>query len=98
MKQRSAIVCLLIALFSACTVGPRYHRPRVAVPEAYRGATDSVRTISLGEAKWAQVFQDTVLQHLIGRALQANNDIHIAAARVAQAQASSSIHSRTRWY
>jgi multidrug efflux system outer membrane protein len=89
MKCRDWICALIAttALIGACTVGPRYQRPGLQVPAAFRGAQDTVRAVSLGEAKWSEVFRDTVLQELIGRALQQNYDIHIAAARVAQAQA-----------
>lgn len=42
---------------------------------------------SLGDEKWWEVFQDKDLQNLIRTALQNNYDVHIAAARVLQAQA-----------
>ena len=89
VKFRSSfrLLMALTALVGGCKVGPRYHRPALQVPEAFRGAQDTARAVSLGEAKWSEVFRDTVLQHLIGRAIEQNYDIRIAAARVAQAQA-----------
>ena len=78
-------------LLSGCAVGPDYSRPAIATPEAYRGdSPDSSATVStplLGDQKWWEVFQDPVLQQLIGRALQQNYDVRIAASRVLQAQA-----------
>lgn len=44
-------------------------------------------TVSLGEEKWWEVFQDQELQGLIRTALKNNYDIRIAATRVLQAQA-----------
>jgi outer membrane protein, multidrug efflux system len=81
-----AIVVLLIG----CTVGPRYQRPAVAVPEAYRGLpSDSApqSAASLGDQQFGSVFQDEQLLSLIRVALTENYDLRIAAARVLQAQA-----------
>jgi len=76
---------------AGCTVGPNYHRPPIATPKGYRGASPDQTSIasveSLGNEKWWQVFQDPVLQQLIRTALLQNYDAQIAAARVLQAQA-----------
>ena len=77
-------------LLAGCTVGPKYKRPQVAVPNVYRGLpsqTDKNSTASLGDEKWWTVFQDEQLQGLIRAALAENYDVRIAAARVLQAQA-----------
>jgi outer membrane protein, multidrug efflux system len=82
------IVCLFLA---GCAVGPNYRRPKVNVPGVYRDETPSSSsqpaTVSLGNEKWWEVFQDPVLQQLIRTALQQNYDVKIAAARILQAQA-----------
>ena len=61
------------------------------MPGAYRvlpGEEAAATTpASLGEQKWAEVFQDQQLQQLIRTALQQNYDVRIAAARVLEAQA-----------
>ncbi len=77
-------------MLTGCTLGPKYKRPQVAVPDTYRGlAPDaSAQTIaSLGDEKWWSVYQDPQLQALIREALAQNYDVRIAAARVLQAQA-----------
>lgn len=78
-------------LLSGCMVGPKYKKPVVDVPDAYRGAAlapaSTAPTESLGNEKWWDVFQDPVLQQLIRTALQQNYDARIAATRVLQAQA-----------
>ncbi len=89
-RQHSAsvIVCLLLLLSAACTVGPNYRRPKVNVPAAYRSATpEQTSAESFADQKWWTVFQDPVLQELIRTALKQNYDIRIAATRVEQAQA-----------
>jgi multidrug efflux system outer membrane protein len=91
------VVLLIVALLTTgCTVGPRYKRPAIAVPDSYRGATAeqapqsqiAVRqAIPLGEQKWWDVFQDEQLRKLIRTALQQNYDLRIAASHVLEAQA-----------
>src|SRR5882672_2929452 len=78
----------LLALGSACTVGPSYKRPAVDVPPSYRGeAMEATRAASLGEVQWWEVFRDAELQMLIRHALQENYDVRIAATRILQARA-----------
>jgi multidrug efflux system outer membrane protein len=76
---------------AACTVGPKYQRPKVDVPGEYRGlpaiAPGAASSESLGDAKWWAVFQDEQLQALIRTALKQNYDLRIAAERVLAAQA-----------
>lgn len=77
-------------LLAGCTVGPKYQRPAVDAPAAYRGQTaaeSSATAESLGNEKWWDVFQDPVLQQLVRTALQQNYDMRIAATRVLEAQA-----------
>ena len=61
-------------LLAACTVGPKYQRPKTDVPGGYRGAPATAPAAasseSLGDAKWWTVFQDEQLQTLIRTALQ----------------------------
>ena len=45
---------------TGCMVGPRYQRPATDAPQAYRGAMapdTNPNTASLGDEKWAEVFQ-----------------------------------------
>jgi multidrug efflux system outer membrane protein len=78
-------------LASGCTVGPNYKKPTANVPGSYRGlAPEEVAkpdTVSLGDQKWSEVFQDEQLRSLIRTALQQNYDVRIAGARILQAQA-----------
>ncbi len=80
----------IVLLLAGCTVGPKYKRPQVNVPDIYRGlpsGADRQSAASLGDEKWWSVFQDEQLQALIRAALAENYDVRIAAARVLQAQA-----------
>ena len=78
-------------LLSGCAVGPNYKRPTVPFPTTYRGAvpdsTPQTETISLGDQKWWDIFQDEQLRSLIRTALQQNYDLRIAASRILEARA-----------
>jgi len=90
MVRRHGLIAIVFLLLTGCTLGPKYKRPTVAVPDTYRGlAPDaSAQTAaSLGDEKWWTVFQDPQLQELIREALSQNYDVRIAAVRVLQAQA-----------
>ncbi len=87
---RSLLTLSLGLVLAGCTVGPRYQRPVIDAPQAYRGPAEEAAQpapASLGDAKWWTVFQDPQLQELIRVALQQNFDVRIAATRVLQAQA-----------
>ena len=89
IRQRLLIVITLL-LLTGCTLGPKYKRPPIAVPDSYRGLAPDAgpqSALSLGDEKWWEVFQDSRLQELIREALINNYDVRIAATRVLQAQA-----------
>jgi multidrug efflux system outer membrane protein len=63
-------------------VGPDYERPQVEMPDAWRVEYES--GAELVNARWWHGFGDPVLDDLILTALQENQDVRIAAARVEQ--------------
>ncbi|MDE1161117.1 MAG: efflux transporter outer membrane subunit [Acidobacteriaceae bacterium] len=71
-------------------LGPKYTRPTVQAPPAFRGADDAAVATeaanSLGDQKWTEVFQQPELQELIKTALANNYDLRIAAQRVLEYQ------------
>jgi outer membrane protein, multidrug efflux system len=90
MRRRHSLFATVLLLLTGCTLGPKYKRPTVAVPDTYRGgAPDAAQqsTVSFGDEKWWSVFQDPQLQALIREGLSQNYDVRIAATRVLQAQA-----------
>lgn len=75
-----------IVIFAAgCAVGPKYKRPQTKDPNAYTQAT--LRSDSITNLKWWEVYQDTILQSLIYEALDSNLDLRIAAERVEESKA-----------
>jgi multidrug efflux system outer membrane protein len=90
MIRRHCLIAISFLLLTGCTLGPKYKRPAVTVPDAYRGLAPDAgpqTAASLGDEKWWTVFHDELLQALIREALAQNYDVRIAAARVLQAQA-----------
>ena len=84
------LIAIAPLMLSGCMVGPKYKRPPLTVPDAYRGlAPESAgqTAASIADEKWWTVFQDPELQSLIREAISQNYDLRIAAARVLQAQA-----------
>lgn len=81
---------LALALALACTgcpVGPNYKAPDLQEPEAFRVDVTPEEGASLADLPWWAVFEDPELQKLIDRALEANLDLRVAAARVRQSRA-----------
>lgn len=95
MKARTHLgfAAWLTIACAGCTVGPNYNRPKAAVPENYRGMAAGeaeaakAETISFGDHKWWDVFQDETLRDLIATALRENYDARIAASRILEARA-----------
>ncbi len=95
LKRTSAALLfstgLLLPVLTGCTVGPKYVRPQALAPPAYRGADDTARSSanqdSLGDEKFAQVFNQPELQDLIRTALANSYDVRIAAQHVSEAEA-----------
>ncbi|SNT36284.1 outer membrane protein, multidrug efflux system [Granulicella rosea] len=82
---------LLLAAIAGCNVGPKYTRPVVPAPPAFRGADDAAvasdAANSLGDQQWSQVFREPELQALIATALKNNFDVRIAAQHILEQQA-----------
>src|ERR1700688_3386136 len=87
---------LLLPIFASgwlarCMVGPKYHRPAVQTPAAYRDLAENAQlqsqTASYADLPWWQVFQDSKLQELIRTALKQNYDLQIATERINAARA-----------
>jgi multidrug efflux system outer membrane protein len=90
MKKRLMIGSLIVSLLAGCTIGPKYRRPIVEPPSAFRGTADLATTPdpnSVADLKWYEVFKDEQLQELVRTALANNYDLRLAVARVSAARA-----------
>lgn len=87
-KLLSAMFCC--AMLLGCAVGPKYHRPAVQTPTAFRDIPSSqqqAQAASYADLPWWQVFQDPRLQELIRTALNQNYDLRLATERINTARA-----------
>lgn len=85
MLKRALIPSLVALALTACAVGPDYSRPKLELP-------DSAQTQSPAIAMdWWKQFNDPVLDQLIAEALEHNQDLAAAAARVDEAAAQAGI-------
>src|SRR6266851_4827834 len=90
-------VCVLIG---GCTVGPKYQRATAPVPAKWDVSEpwrESAPKDSVPKGEWWNVFRDEDLSALEKQALDANQTIKIAAARLEQARASAAIQIATQF-
>lgn len=78
----------ILATVAVAAVGPDYQRPAVASPVAWKQAAPA-ETLPRGD--WWKTFNDPALDDLETRALNANQNLAAAAARVEQARAAAGI-------
>ena len=81
---------ILVALLSACRIGPDYVRPEMAVPTVYKEAGDwkpaAPADPAAGDAWWT-AFGDPVLDQLQARLLVSNQNLRAVEAQYRQARA-----------
>ncbi len=82
-----ALAAVALLALSACAVGPKYQRPETPAPQAWRYTLSADEARSIADLPWWEMYRDPQLEALIDEALLANQDLRIAAARVAQYRA-----------
>ena len=95
MKPTRARACAFacvatLALLGACTVGPKYERPSVATPPAYKEAGEwkiAQPRDEVNRGKWWEIFGDAQLNALIEQVDISNQNVIAAEARFRQARA-----------
>ncbi|MBL9215891.1 MAG: efflux transporter outer membrane subunit [Opitutaceae bacterium] len=81
--------CVAVLLGGAgCTVGPDYQRPATAAPSAWKepAAAPPAAPVGLASAWW-RLYQDPILDAIVARVVAENQEVRVAAARVAEARA-----------
>src|ERR1700680_2469483 len=84
----------LAACLAGCTVGPNYHRPAAPVAATWdvqEPWRESAPKDLLPKGEWWAVFHDDQLSSLEKQALDANQTIKVAAARLEQARATAAV-------
>ncbi len=78
--SRVILLCSLVILLSACSVGPDYVRPEMTAPQSWR--IEEKESADVANLAWWNGYGDTVLESLIEKALKQNKDLLIAVARI----------------
>ena len=82
------ILIIGVLALGACTVGPNYQPPKVALPAAWPAQSAPQSPANLPDARdWWRDLGETRLNALVARALKDNLDIEQALARIDQARA-----------
>jgi NodT family efflux transporter outer membrane factor (OMF) lipoprotein len=87
-KGLSLLVCTL--LLAACTVGPKYERPQVVTPPAYKESKDwkiAEPKDGVPRGKWWMIFNDPLLNELTEKIELSNQNLRFAEAQYRRAQA-----------
>jgi multidrug efflux system outer membrane protein len=96
-RAPTAVTTLLVVALAACAVGPSYHRPELPIRETYRVEVPAQQGATIADLPWWEVYRDPVLQQLLREALQNNQDLALAAARVQEAGAFVGISKADLW-
>jgi len=96
-----ALLGLAVCIFlSGCTVGPKYQRATAPVPAKWDVAEpwrESAPKDGVAKGEWWSVFHDEELNTLEKQALEANQTIKVADARLEQARASAAVQIATQF-
>ncbi len=90
-------MALVVLLLSGCVVGPHYERPELELPEAYPTTLDSETGAALADIAWFELFEDPLLETLIGAALDDNLELRTALGRVLEARQRARLANAGRW-
>jgi multidrug efflux system outer membrane protein len=74
---------VLAAALSGCAVQPKYERPAIELPEAWKQAAPRFAE----DGRWWRIYDDEVLNAFVEEGLKNNPDLRIAVARVDEARA-----------
>jgi outer membrane protein, multidrug efflux system len=81
------VAAAIAATFTACAVGPNYHRPEVAHQATFVEAEPTVYSTDDSIGPFWGRFNDDLLNSLVIEALAANHDLRIALAHLQQSRA-----------
>ena len=84
------IYAAMLALLPACTVGPKYTRPQITTPPAYKEAGDwkvAQPRDAANRGRWWAIFNDAQLNTLVEQINISNQNVRLAEAQYRQARA-----------
>ena len=83
--RHTAVLAAALTVLTGCAVGPNYARPTIATPTTWKEA--AVTNTLVLPTNWWTIFNDAELDRLQTQAIEANQDLKRAVARVTEARA-----------
>ncbi len=75
-------IVLVSFLCMSCMVGKKFSKPELDMPDKFDTSDKEKDSTSVATLPWEDIYTDTLLQKLIYSALENNNDMMIASARI----------------
>ena len=82
MWRSSHWILVLIFFLSGCALTPDYERPETQLPGTWEQVQDQDSRESIANLKWWEIYQDDTMTNLIEIALEQNQNLGIALARM----------------
>ena len=97
MRNLAILSLSLVAVLSACSVGPSFEKPTPHLPQQWHNASAVASSSAAVDPQWWKQFDDPVLNALVDRALADNLDLQLAALRVVESRAQRAIAAGGHW-
>lgn len=91
MIPRRSSLCFVLLALAGCGTSQGYQTPQVDIPAQWSEASQTGTSVDVAQSAWWKSFNDPELDSLIERAVKANLDVQLAAARVREARAQADI-------
>lgn len=85
----AAWILVMLTLPGCALLGPDYQRPSFSLPDFFssQNSAEEIGATLNVENPWWELYQDSTLNELVGKALENNTDIKLAVARIEEADA-----------
>ena len=80
--MRRILPSSLFVLLAACSLAPKYERPAVELPQAWKESAPRYAE----DGRWWRIYNDDPLNQLVEEGLKGNADLLVAAARIDEAR------------
>lgn len=93
-SMKRTLICGLFLFLAGCAMGPNYQKPQALVPATYKSNApwkEAAPNAQLSKGNWWEIYADQELNRLEGQALEANQSLQSAYARMSQVFAAAGI-------
>ena len=89
-KIHNYIIFSILLVIAGCSLGPKFQAPDMGEPQTFNSDSipyDSLRSDTMLNLRWWEIFNDPTLEELIKTGLNNNKNVLIAASRIEEARA-----------